>query len=99
MSHARQNRRIARAHATSLGALAGAEAVEDFANGGPCGDEEVTGADLLATIAPGQCGWDEAAINADAAGSDRCPAGFETAYYAAYEASARATVRKLAAAS
>lgn len=90
MSKARQNRRIARRWADTLGAAAGIEAVVDFANGGPCGDDVPTAAELRATIAPGQLGWDEAAINADAAGADRCPAGHERTYYAAYERAARA---------
>lgn len=104
MSHARQNRRLARETARRLGAAAGAEAVEDFANTG--GHElvdgyEVPGApatadDLLATIAPHQESWDCGAINAGAAEVDHCPRGFESAYYEAYEQSARATVLRLA---
>jgi len=104
MSHARQTRRIARVHAARLGAAAAILAVEDFAQTGgfvEIDGYEVPGAeassdDLLATIAPGQLGWDEAAINAGAAEIDRCPKGFEEAYYAAYELCARATVRRLA---
>lgn len=58
---------------------------------------EATADELLATIARGQESWDTGAINAGAAEIDRCPRGYEKAYYAAYERAAVATVRRLAA--
>jgi hypothetical protein len=97
MGRARQIRRVARVWAETLGAAAGIEAVDDFASGGPCGDEELGADDLLATLAPGNESWDTGAVNVGAAEIDRCPAGYESSYYEAYEAAAVARVRALAA--
>lgn len=98
MSNARKSNRLAKTWATILGADAGAEAVVDFANGGGGCEEAPSAEELLATIAAGQCDWDEVAINAGAAKIDCCPAGYEGDYYAAYSAEARRTVLRLAAA-
>ena len=77
-----------------MGTASGIETVEDFARGdtGEGRDAE----ELLATIASDQLGWDEAAINADSAGLDKCPKGYEGVYYAAYEQAARRRVVELA---
>ena len=97
MSKARQSRQLAATWARTLGGRAGVGAVDDFASGGPCGDHEPDAHELLATIARGSLGWDEAAIQAGCAEIDRCPKGFEQAYYEAYELAARARVVELAA--
>lgn len=96
--------KLAAAWAGILGASAGAADAEEFAQTGGSVDVEgysvpghpASREELLATLAAGQESWDTGAINADAAGSDRCPIGHEDVYYAAYETSARTTARRLA---
>ena len=99
MAHAKQARRAARQWATILGAAAGIEEVDDFASVCEWRDEgrfaPPNADELLATIAPGQLGWDEGAISAGAAELDRCPKGCEQAYYRAYQAGAVARVYEL----
>jgi hypothetical protein len=97
MSHARQSRRLARTWAETLGSASGVAAVEDWVFQSELADVEVTARELLSTIAPGTIGWDEPAINADAARYDRCPRGSEHLYYVAYERAAVARVRELVA--
>ena len=96
MSYARKTRRLARAYARRLGAIAGPLAVADYAG---CGETDADGescpatADqLLSTLGPRQVAWNEGAISAGAAEFDGCPAGYESDYYAAYEEAARADV-------
>jgi hypothetical protein len=94
MGKARQVRRVGRRWAEQLGAAAGIEAVDDFANGGPCGDDPPTAAELRATL---KGSWDGPAINAGAARIDGCPSGHFRVYYEAYERAARDRVEELAA--
>lgn len=94
MGKARQDRRLARQTAVERGEAAGVEAVNDYATGGPRGDAVPTAAELRATL---RSSWDEPAINAGVAKIDNCPAGYETAYYDAYERAARRHVLALAA--
>lgn len=95
MAHAKQARRIARQWAKILGTAAGIEAVDDFAQGdigeGRDADE------LTATITGRYASWDGPAIQAGAAQIDRCPTGYEHAYYEAYQAGAVARVHELTA--
>lgn len=74
MARARQNRRLAKTWAARLGTADGIEAVDDFVFGVPADGDWV--AELLATVAPGQLGWDEGAAQANTAELSGCPAGF-----------------------
>ncbi len=88
--------------ARTLGAAGGAEAVEDYAHTGGSEYDRESGYTIHGVTCTAEQlrevgeGWDTHAINAGAARIDGCPAGHEDAYYEAYEASAQATIERLA---
>jgi hypothetical protein len=92
MARARQTRRLARTWAEILGTTSGVADAEDFAMG--VSGEGRTAQELRDVSRPGS--WDEGAINAGCANLDGCPAGFEDAYYEAYDRAACERARELA---
>ena len=95
MAKAKQNRRLARSWAARLGAAAGVSCVHAYIV-----DEEILlwpDFDRAASLSglDREGSWDTPAIDADAAGIDGCPRGFEGAYYEAYDRAACAHVREL----